>query len=152
MALAFSLTVTGCASDTNGSYYQSAADARGGQLQPPQGPGVYEVITALELEPEQLPAVRAVLEDAEDARDEIFTEMQPGSGERPDPSTMGAMREKMDAVREDTESQLAELLTSEQMEKYREMMQQAEQQQMEMRSQMGGRGGRGGGRPGGGGW
>ena len=153
MALTFSLVATGCASDTNSSYPRGAPGARGGQMQAPQGPGVYEIITALELEPEQLPTVRAVLEDAEDAREEAFANMRPGSGERPDPSAMGAMREKMDALREDTETRLAELLTTEQMARYRVMMQEAEQQRQQMRPEAGGRGGgRGGGRPSGGGW
>ena len=147
MALAFSISVVGCASDTNGSY---PPGARGGQMLPP-GPSVYEIITRLELEPEQLPAVRAVLEDAESERDEVFAAMQPGMGGRPDPSAMDSVRAKMAGLREQTEEQLAELLTSEQMDEYREMMQKAEREREQMRSEMGGRGGgRGGGRPPGG--
>ena len=147
LSLALQVAGSGCASDTNGAY---PAGGRGGQMQRPQGPSVYEIITALELEPEQLPAVRAVLEDAEDARQEIFTGMQPGSGGRPDPSAMDAVRAKMTDLNEQTEEQLAGLLTSEQMDEYREMIRKAEQERQEMRSQMGGRrGGPGGGRPGG---
>jgi len=149
MALTFTFAVAGCSSGTNGD---SPQGMRGAPPQP-QWPGVYEVITKLELEPEQLPAVRTVLEEAEDAREELLTEMtsQMGGG-RPDPSTMSSMRERMDDINETAEDQLSEILTTEQMTAYETMMREARQAQQETRSQMGGGpgGGRGGGRPGGG--
>ena len=155
LAMAAQVTGTGCASDTNNGYSSSGP----GRQMPPPGPSVYEVITALELEPAQLPAVRAVLEDAEDEREVIFTTSQSGMGERPDPSTMNAVRAKMTDLNERTEKRMGELLTTEQMAEYREMIRKAEQQRDEMRSQMGGRRGSGGGKrgsgggsPGAGGW
>ena len=144
--LAVSVFAAGCASSTDGGFDPGA---RGG-MQPPTGPSVYEIITRLELEPEQLPAVRSVLEDAEDAREEIQGEMRAQTGSRPDPSTMSEMRERLDVARGETERELASLLTSGQMVEYREMMREAERQREEMRSQMGGRSGAKGGRPGGG--
>jgi hypothetical protein len=114
---------------------------------------VYEIITRLELEPEQLPDVRAVLEEAEDAREELRDEMVAGAGGRPDPSMMTAMRDRAESLNEETEEQLSELLTSEQMEEYREMVREAERAREAMRPQMAGRrGGPGGGRSGKGGW
>jgi hypothetical protein len=123
----------------------------------PEWPDVYEIITRLELEPEQVADVRAVLEEAEDAREELRGAMTAGmGGSRPDPSTMTTMREKADALNEDIEEQLSELLTSEQMDEYREIVREAEEQRQQMRPQMGVRGGPGGGpgggRQGGGGW
>ncbi len=144
--LAASVLAAGCAPSTGGGFDPGA---RGG-IQPPPGPSVYEIITRLELEPEQLPAVRAVLEDAEDAREEIQGEIRPQDGGRTDPSAMSEMRERRDAARGETERELASLLTSGQMVEYREMMREAERQREEMRSQMGGRRGAKGGRPGGG--
>jgi hypothetical protein len=156
LAMAAQVTGTGCASDTNNGYSSS----RPGRQTPPPGPSVYEVITALELEPAQLPAVRAVLEDAEDEREAIFTTSQSGMGERPDPSTMNAVCAEMTDLNERTEKRLGELLTTEQMAEYREMIRKAEQRRDQMGSQMGGRrggpgggkGGSGGGRTGAGGW
>ena len=143
LALAAQVTGTGCASDTNNGYSSS----RPGRQMLTPGPSVYEVITALELEPAQLPAVRSVLEDVEDEREAIFTTSQSGMGERPDPSTMNAMRAKMTDLNERTEKRLAKLLTTEQMAEYREMIRKAEQQRDQMNSQMGGRrGGPGGGK------
>lgn len=145
MVLAFSIAVVGCASDTNGTY---PTGTRGAQMAPP-GPSVYEIITQLELEPEQLPAVRAVLEDAEEERDEILVSLSGAEG-RPDPSAMADVRTRMDDLNQRTEDRLEEVLTSDQMVEYHEMIRKAEQQHEQMRSQMdGGRGGGGGRRPGG---
>jgi hypothetical protein len=148
MALAFTLTVAGCSSGTNGG------PGRGGRGAPPQPqwPKVYEIITTLELEPEQLPAARAILVEAEDARTELHAEMTSRmTGGRPDPSTMSSMRERMDEISETAEDQLSEILTTEQMTAYNEMMREAQQAQADMRSQKGVRpgGGPGGGPPGG---
>ncbi|MFH1865602.1 MAG: hypothetical protein ABIK85_06940 [Candidatus Eisenbacteria bacterium] len=143
--LALQATVSGCASEANRGY---PTGGRGGVMQMPQGPSVYEIITQLELEPEQLPAVRAVLEAAEDEREEIFAAMPSGTGGRPDPSMMDDIRAGMDDLKERTEDRLSELLTLEQMTEYREMLRKAELQREQMRSLMSG--GRGGGRSGGG--
>lgn len=152
MVLAFALTVSGCATETNGA---RAGGGRGAPPEPPW-PEVYEIISTLELEPDQLPAVRAVLEEAEEAREGLQAEtMSQMDGGRPDPSAMSTMRDRMDEINEDVEDQLSELLTDEQMDDYRQLMQEAQQEQESMRSQVGGPGGRGGpggGPPGGGGW
>ncbi len=141
--LAAAVVLPGCATETNGAFEQSD---RGGAKRPPPGPSVYEIITRLELEPEQLPAVRAVLERAEDEREGIQEEMLSQMSGRPDPSTMGVVQEKMQGARARAENDLSELLTYEQMAEYRKIMDEAASRQREgMRPQMGGRrGGRGG--------
>jgi len=141
--LAAVVALPGCATESNGGFQDGG---RGGAMRPPPGPSVYEIITRLELEPEQLPAVRAVLERAEDEREDIQEEMLSQMSERPDPSTAGSIREKMDDVRTRAEDDLSELLTYEQMAEYREMMDEADRRRVAMRSQMSGRpgGGRGG--------
>ena len=147
--LAAVAALPGCATESNGGFQDGG---RGGAMRPPPGPSVYEIITRLELEPEQLPAVRAVLERAEDEREDIQEEMLSQMSDGPDPSMMGAVREKMDGVRARAESDLSELLTYEQMAEYREMMDEAASRRREaMKSEMSGRpGGRSGkgGRPG----
>jgi hypothetical protein len=143
------VALPGCATESNSGPPEGG---RGGAMRPPPGPSVYEIITRLELEPEQLPAVRAVLERVEDEREDVQEEMLSQMSGRPDPSMMGAVREKMDDVRARAESDLSELLTYEQMAEYREMMDEAASRQREaMKSQMGarrggpgGNGGRGG--------
>ena len=66
--------------------------------------------------------------------------------------TMAATRAKMDAIDERTDAQLAELLTTEQMEEYREMMRKAAELRQSVTPHMGARpGGPGGGPRGGGG-
>ena len=144
--LAAAVALPGCAPESNGGFQQSG---RGGAMRPPPGPSVYEIITRLELEPEQLPAVRAVLERAEDQREEMQEEMFSEMSGSPDPSAMGSVREKMDEARARTEGDLSELLTSEQMAEYRKMMDEADRRRDAMQPQMGGR--RGGGRGGKGG-
>lgn len=137
------VVLSGCASQSNDDFQRGGRD---GAMRPPPGPGVYEIITRLELEPEQLPAVRAVLESAEDEREDIQQEMSSQMSGRPDPSAMASVRARMDDVRERTEDDLSELLTGEQMAEYRKMMDEADRRRDAMRSQMGGRpgGGRGG--------
>jgi hypothetical protein len=145
LMFAVQVTATGCASGTSGGF------SSGGRGAPPPGPSVYEIITQLELEPGQLPAVRSVLEAAEDEREEIFQSVQSGAGSRPDPSTMDTVRARAADLNDRTEARLSELLTFEQMSEYRAVMRRAELMQQQMRSQMdGGRGGPGGGRRGGG--
>ena len=88
---------------------------------------------------------RAVLEEAEDAREELRGEMVAGTAGRPDPSMMTSMRERMDELNESTEDRLSELLTVEQMAEYEEIAREAEREMDAMRSQMSGmRGGPGG--------
>ena len=146
--LAAVMALPGCATESNGGFEQGR---RGGAMRPPPGPSVYEIITRLELEPEQLPAVRAVLERAEDEREDIQKEMLYQMSDRPDPSTMGSVREKMEEARARTEGDLSELLTYEQMAEYRKMMDEAERRRADMSSlssgrRGGGRGGKGAGR------
>jgi hypothetical protein len=138
--LAAVVVLPGCATESNGGFRDG-----GGAMRPPPGPSVYEVITRLELEPEQLPAVRSVLERAEDEREDIQEEMFSRMSDGPDPSVAGLMREKMYDVRMRTEDDLSELLTYEQMAEYREMMDEAIRQRDAMKHEMGGRpgGGRG---------
>jgi hypothetical protein len=141
--LAAVAALPGCATESNGGFQDGG---RGGAMRPLPGPSVYEIITRLELEPEQLPAVRAVLERAEDEREDIQEEMLSHMSDGPDPSMAGLMREKMDDVRTRAEDDLSELLTYEQMAEYREMMDEADRRRDAMRSEMSGRrGGRGGG-------
>lgn len=132
VSLAFVLVLQGCAPEANGGYSRSSASG----TEQPTWPGVYEIITKLELEPEQMPAVRSVLEDAEDAREEVYADMasEMSSG-RGDPSVKQEMRGRINTVNEQTEDQLGELLTTEQMSAYRSMMRQAQRWQEQMRSQ-----------------
>ncbi|MCK4408479.1 MAG: hypothetical protein KAW67_00240 [Candidatus Eisenbacteria sp.] len=146
--LAAAVALPGCAPESNGGLSQGG---RGGAMRPPPGPSVYEIITRLELEPEQLPAVRAVLERAEDELEGIQEEMLSQMSGRPDPSMMASVREKMEEARTRTEDGLSELLTYEQMAEYRKMMDEADRQRDSMRPRLGGRpgggrGGKGGGR------
>jgi hypothetical protein len=144
--LAAAVMLPGCAPESNGGFERGSP---GGAMRPPPGPSVYEIITRLELEPEQLPAVRAVLERAEDEREEIQEEMFSQMSGGPDPSVAGSLREKMGDARARTESDLSELLTYEQMAEYRKMMDEAARRRESMQPQMGAR--RGGGRNGKGG-
>ena len=140
--LAAIVTLPGCAPESNGGFQQGG---RGGAMRPPPGPSVYEIITRLELEPEQLPAVRTVLERAEDEREEIQEEMFSQRSGGPDPAVPGSLREKMGDARARTEADLSELLTYEQMAEYRKMMDEADRRRDGMQTQMGARrGGRGG--------
>ncbi len=148
--LAAVVALPGCATESNRGPPEGG---RGGAMRPPPGPSVYEIITRLELEPEQLPAVRTVLERAEDEREDIEEEILSQMSDRPDPSMMGVVREKMEGLRARTEADLSELLTYEQMAEYREMMDEAASRRREaMKPQMsgrrrggpGGNGGRGG--------
>ena len=141
--LAAVVALPGCAPELNGGFQQGGCR---GAMRPPPGPSVYEIITRLELEPEQLPGVRAVLERAEDEREEIQEEMLSQMSDRPDPSMAGSAREKMYEARARAEGDLSELLTYEQMAEYRKMMDQAERRRADMGSQPSGR--RGGGRGG----
>ena len=144
--LATAVALPGCAPESNGGFQQGG---RGGAMRPPPGPSVYEIITRLELEPEQLPAVRVVLERAEDEREGIQEEMLSQMSGGAAPSMMGVVREKMEGARARAESDLSELLTYEQMAEYREIMDEAASRQREaMRSQMGARRGGSGGRGG----
>jgi len=135
LVLTAQVAVTGCASGTNGG---RPAGGPGGEMQPHRGPSVYEIITQLDLEPEQMPAVRAALEAAEKERDEIFAGTRPGTDGRRDPSTMDDVRATMDDLTRRTEDRLAELLTAEQMAKYREILHKAELRREQMRTQMSG--------------
>jgi hypothetical protein len=147
--LAAAVMLPGCAPESNGGFERGGG--RGGAMRPPPGPSVYEIITRLELEPEQLPAVRAVLETAEDELEGIQEEMLSQMSGGPDPSVAGSLWEKMGDARARTESDLSELLTYEQIVEYRKMMDEAARRRESMQSQMGarrggGRGGKGGGR------
>lgn len=140
--LAAAVALPGCAPESNGGFEQGS---RGGGMRPPPGPSVYEIISRLDLEPEQLPAVRAVLESAEDEREEILEEMFSQMSGGPDPSVAGSLREKMGDARARTESDLSGLLTYEQMAEYRKMMDEADRRRGGTQPQMGARrGGKGG--------
>ena len=141
--LAAAMVLSGCAPETNGGFQRGS---RGGAMRPPPGPSVYEIITRLELEPEQLPAVRTVLERAEDEREEIQEEIFSQRSGGPDPAVAGSLREKMGDARARTEADLSELLTYEQMAEYRKMMDEADRRRDGMQTQMDAR--RGGGRGG----
>ena len=91
VALTFVLVLPGCAPQTS----RGLPPAGRGPMAQPAWPGVYEIMTKLDLEPAQLPGVRAVLEEAEDAREDLRGEMAGGAGGRPDPSAMTAMRSRM---------------------------------------------------------
>jgi hypothetical protein len=88
-----------------------------------RGPTVDEQIVALtdalSLTDEQVVSVRAVLEMATERRQEMF------AGGPPD--DRDAMRAAMMELREDTDTQLGEILSEDQMEKYAELMAQRRQ-------------------------
>ena len=131
------LVLTGCSSGVPGR----GGGRQSGEARPPSGPSVYKIMYQLELAEEQIPGVRAVLEDAEEKRGALIA----GSNSRPDPSMM---QTQMGAIDRETESQLTVILTAEQMERYREMMEEAWEERERMRSDTGsrrrGRGGGGG--------
>jgi hypothetical protein len=150
--LASALVLPGCAQETNRGLPPGGPGAFRGQQ--PAWPGVYEIMTRLDLEPEQVPSVRAVLEEAEDARDELRAEIIAGRDERPDPIRMDTMREQVNELNESTEERLSELLTTRQMEEYRETVREVQLVREAMRAQATGPhggpdGGMGGARPGG---
>ncbi len=128
------VALPGCATESNGGFQRGGP----GTMTQTPWPGVYEIITRLELEPEQLPVVRAVLEEAEDAREELRGEMVAGTAGRPDPSMMTSMRERMDELNESTKDRLSELLTVEQMAEYEEIAREAEREMDATRSRRGG--------------
>ncbi|MDX1393300.1 MAG: hypothetical protein R3195_02870 [Gemmatimonadota bacterium] len=71
-----------------------------------------ELTEVLSLSDEQAVSVRAVLEEQSEKRAEMFAGAPPGDRE--------AMRAAMVQLREETEAQLTEILTEEQMSAYRE--------------------------------
>ncbi len=88
-----------------------------------RGPTVDEQVVALTdalaLTDEQAVSVRAVLETATERRQEMFAGGPPDDRE--------AMRAAMMQLREDTDTQLEEILSEDQMEKYTELMAQQRQ-------------------------
>jgi hypothetical protein len=152
VALTFTLTFAGCATQSGGQWGggPSGDGPPGGAG--PKWPTVYEVISKLDLDPEQLPVVRTILEETESAREDLRAEMMSSAGGgRPDPSRMSSMRTRMDEINETAVDRLSEILDDEQVAAYEKVMRDAEREQAELRQQMGdGPGGPGGlaGRPG----
>jgi len=74
-----------------------------------------ELISQLELSDEQTPKVTEILTAALDARIEMMADMRGGGGR-------GAMREKMAKMDEETTEKLVEVLSEDQMAKYKKIL------------------------------
>jgi hypothetical protein len=119
--LVIALAMAGCASGVSQGYPPGSPDGLAG---PRVFPSPQQILVRLDLEPEQLQPVSAVLDDAEEARADALREMQfqLGAGERQDPALMSAFRERMSAIDGRTEQRLSELLTPDQMDKYHQVV------------------------------
>jgi hypothetical protein len=134
--------LAGCAS-TGGPYDRGPG---GGAPRIPAGPSVDEIIQDLELTEDQMPEVRGVLQASEDERSEIMAKHAGARG----PGGFEALREELDDLRARTETMLEPLLTDEQMERYRLIVERAEAERARMEEEARARppGGPGGGRGG----
>ena len=101
-----------------------------------------QTIERLELTDEQIEKVEPVLQESAARRQEILSSygVDPEAGQdsagKMNPRKMRAMRNEMNAVRDDTLSQLKEILSDEQLEEFKLMQ---EERQAEMRERMRGR-------------
>ena len=75
-----------------------------------------ELIAQLELSDEQAPKVAEILSAALDVRIEMIEEIRSGEGRRQ------GMREKMAEINDETEASLADVLSEDQMEKYKKIL------------------------------
>jgi len=79
-----------------------------------------QLIDDLDLSADQASQVRPILEESMNQRRALFEGAHTGEG-RPDRSQMQALRGEMEAIGEQTEAQLAEILTADQMAHFRDI-------------------------------
>ena len=127
------LLIAGCKSTDGGGGEHGHSPGAG----PPPFPSVDEIVSELDLAPHQEPAVRAILDAAEEERDAVISVARQ---ERSHEAMMAA-RTELEAIRLVTNTQLEAALTSEQMEWYREIEREAREKVEAQAAQMRGRGG-----------
>ncbi|MEJ2151865.1 MAG: hypothetical protein P8Y29_02670 [Gemmatimonadota bacterium] len=100
----------------------ATAQERGKRGGPPGDPAAHidQLIEELGLSSDQASQVRPILEESMDQRRALFEGARAGRG-HPDRSQMQALRAEMDAIREQTDAQLTEVLTADQMAQLREI-------------------------------
>ncbi len=100
----------------------AAAQERGKRGGPPGDPTAHidQLIDELDLSADQASQVRPILEESMNQRRALFEGARTGEG-RPDRSQMQALRPEMEAIREQTDARLAEVLTADQMTQLREI-------------------------------
>ena len=99
----------------------ATAQERGKRMGPPGDPAAHidQLIDELDLSTDQASQVRPILEESMNQRHALF-EGAGADGGRPDRSQMQAMRGEMEAIRDRTDAQLAEILSADQMTRFRE--------------------------------
>jgi Spy/CpxP family protein refolding chaperone len=107
---------------TLGVAIPATAQERGKRGGPPGDPAAHidQLIDELDLSADQTSQVRPILEESMNQRRALFEGAGTGQG-RPDRSQMQALRPEMEALREQTDAQLAEVLTADQMAQFREI-------------------------------
>lgn len=100
----------------------ATAQERGKRMGPPGDPAAHidQLIDELDLSADRASQVRPILEESMNQRHALF-EGASADGGRPDRSQMQAMRGEMEAIRDRTEAQLTEILTADQMTRFREI-------------------------------
>jgi Spy/CpxP family protein refolding chaperone len=100
----------------------ATAQERGKKGGPHGDPAAHidQLIDELDLSTDQASQVRPILEESMNQRRALFEGARTGQG-RPDRSQMQALRPEMEAIREQTDAQLAEVLTADQMAQLREI-------------------------------
>ncbi len=137
VALLVAFLLTGCRSTDGGGGERGHGPGAG----PPPFPSVDEILSELDLASHQEPAVRAILQAAEEERDVVMD----ATRQEHSHEAMMAARTELEAIRLVTNTQLEAALTSEQMELYREIEEEVREKVEAQAAQMrGGGGGRGG--------
>jgi Spy/CpxP family protein refolding chaperone len=100
----------------------ATAQERGKRAGPHGDPAAHidQLIEELDLSADQASQVRPILEESMNQRRALFEGAHTGGG-RPDRSQMQALRGEMVALREQTDAQLAEVLTADQMARFGEI-------------------------------
>lgn len=132
-ALLVAFLVAGCRSTDGGGGEPGHGPGAG----PPPFPSVDEIVSELDLVPHQEPAVRAILEAAEVERDAVIS----AAKQEQSREAMMSARTELEAIRLVTNTQLESALTSEQMERYREIEEEVREKVEAQAAQMRGRGG-----------
>lgn len=100
--------------------------------QPPKPPTVEEVVSQLQeqlnLTDEQVEQIRPIFEEEFEKREELFQKNQ-GQGQGQGPESRKALDEELQKLQEETEKQLEEILTEEQMTLYRKMLDERQKHQ-----------------------
>jgi len=119
-----------------------ASAAQGGSAQPPAGDAdvppqarqraeqrLEEIMVRLELTEQQQQQVRPIMQSAMEQRRAVREAhgVGPGKG-KPDAQTRQAMRGEMQAIKADTDQQLAEVLSAEQMQELRDIRREIKQE------------------------